>query len=279
MLAFQMDGVFIGATWSRDMRNMMLLSLAVYLAVWWVLAPLLGIAGLWIALLVFLGVRGVTLYWRCRAPSGERFPAVLIATCLSLEPRAHPDSRPAIDIAPTMSAIDATAVPIEARRPVTMRARQGPALHRRGRYRAARGRRRRAIFGEGRLGRIDAADADQHQAGPASCRTLASIDVERRTAAGPRGRRPRAACAILGDARRGRSSCWRRSARRCPTSPAIRTIASSASSSRSGAILTRSGTRRVGAASRAATTAREQRRRGHRPPAGRGGPACWARRC
>ena len=28
VLAFQMDGVFIGATWSRDMRNMMLLSFA-----------------------------------------------------------------------------------------------------------------------------------------------------------------------------------------------------------------------------------------------------------
>ena len=32
VLAFQMDGVFIGATWSRDMRNMMLLSFAAYLA-------------------------------------------------------------------------------------------------------------------------------------------------------------------------------------------------------------------------------------------------------
>jgi hypothetical protein len=32
VLAFQMDGVFIGATWSRDMRNMMLLSFLLYLA-------------------------------------------------------------------------------------------------------------------------------------------------------------------------------------------------------------------------------------------------------
>jgi MATE family multidrug resistance protein len=67
MLAFQMDGVFIGATWSNDMRNMMLVSLAIYLAVWWALSPSLGIDGLWIALLIFLGIRGVTLYWRCRA--------------------------------------------------------------------------------------------------------------------------------------------------------------------------------------------------------------------
>ena len=59
-LAYQMDGVFIGATWSADMRNMMLLSLAVYLAAWWALSGLVGIAGLWIALLVFLGARGGT---------------------------------------------------------------------------------------------------------------------------------------------------------------------------------------------------------------------------
>lgn len=64
-LAFQMDGVFIGATWSRDMRNMMLLSVAVYLVAWWVLAPELGIDGLWIALLAFLGVRGVALLLIC----------------------------------------------------------------------------------------------------------------------------------------------------------------------------------------------------------------------
>jgi MATE family multidrug resistance protein len=64
-LAFQMDGVFIGATWSRDMRNMMLLSVAVYLVAWWALAPIFGIDGLWIALLVFLGVRGLALLAIC----------------------------------------------------------------------------------------------------------------------------------------------------------------------------------------------------------------------
>lgn len=66
-LAYQMDGVFIGATWSAEMRNMMLVSLVVYLAAWAALAPLLGIAGLWIALLVFVGVRGLTLLWMTRA--------------------------------------------------------------------------------------------------------------------------------------------------------------------------------------------------------------------
>ena len=74
-LAYQMDGVFIGATWSVDMRNMMLISLAVYLATFAVLTPVLGIAGLWIALLVFVGVRGASLYWRARRRVATAFPA------------------------------------------------------------------------------------------------------------------------------------------------------------------------------------------------------------
>ena len=61
VLAFQMDGVFIGATWSRDMRNMMLLSLAVYVAALWLMVPLLGNHGLWLALHTFLVVRGASL--------------------------------------------------------------------------------------------------------------------------------------------------------------------------------------------------------------------------
>lgn len=61
VLAYIMDGVFIGATWSRDMRNMMLASLGVYLAVWWLAIGPLGNHGLWLAFLVFLGVRGLTL--------------------------------------------------------------------------------------------------------------------------------------------------------------------------------------------------------------------------
>jgi MATE family multidrug resistance protein len=75
-LAYQMDGVFIGATWSVEMRNMMLLSLAVYLVVGWLLSLALGIVGWWIGLLVFLLVRGLTLAWRARARVGPAFPAI-----------------------------------------------------------------------------------------------------------------------------------------------------------------------------------------------------------
>ncbi|MBB4304876.1 MATE family multidrug resistance protein [Rhodobium orientis] len=75
VLAFQMDGVFIGSTWSGDMRNMMLLSLVAFFAVWWVAVPAWGVHGLWLALLVFLALRGITLSWRCRAKADETFGA------------------------------------------------------------------------------------------------------------------------------------------------------------------------------------------------------------
>lgn len=61
VLAFQMDGIFIGATWSRDMRNMMLLSFAAYVASLLILTPLLGNHGLWASLHVFLIARGLSL--------------------------------------------------------------------------------------------------------------------------------------------------------------------------------------------------------------------------
>lgn len=62
VLAFQMDGVFIGATWSRDMRNMMLLSLLAFVAALVSLAPAFGNSGLWAALHVFLLTRGFSLF-------------------------------------------------------------------------------------------------------------------------------------------------------------------------------------------------------------------------
>jgi putative MATE family efflux protein len=73
VLAFQMDGVFIGATWSREMRNMMLASLAVFLALLLLLVPAFGNHGLWLALIVFLGARGVTLLARLRPLTRRTF--------------------------------------------------------------------------------------------------------------------------------------------------------------------------------------------------------------
>ena len=61
VLAFQMDGVFIGATWSRDMRNMMLLSFAIYIASLVPLSRIFGNPGVWTALHIFLVTRGLSL--------------------------------------------------------------------------------------------------------------------------------------------------------------------------------------------------------------------------
>lgn len=61
VLAFQMDGVFIGATWSSDMRNMMLFSLCLFIAALLALTGPFGNHGLWAALHIFLIVRGISL--------------------------------------------------------------------------------------------------------------------------------------------------------------------------------------------------------------------------
>ena len=61
VLAFQMDGVFIGATWSRDMRNMMLLSFALFVVALFLLGEWFGNHGLWAALHIFLIARGLSL--------------------------------------------------------------------------------------------------------------------------------------------------------------------------------------------------------------------------
>jgi putative MATE family efflux protein len=57
-IAFQMDGVFIGATWSREMRNMMLLAFIGYCVSLAALVPLFGNHGLWVSLHLFLLCRG-----------------------------------------------------------------------------------------------------------------------------------------------------------------------------------------------------------------------------
>jgi MATE family multidrug resistance protein len=66
---FQLDGIFIGATRTVDMRNMMIVSLAVYLAVWWALTPLIGNHGLWASIHAFFVIRAITL--------ASRYPALV----------------------------------------------------------------------------------------------------------------------------------------------------------------------------------------------------------
>ncbi|MEZ5871639.1 MAG: MATE family efflux transporter [Nitratireductor sp.] len=76
VLAFLMDGVFIGSTWSRTMSRMMVLSFAAYCVALQVLIPPLGNAGLWLALHVFLVVRGLSLSLRVAPLLARTFPPV-----------------------------------------------------------------------------------------------------------------------------------------------------------------------------------------------------------
>jgi multidrug resistance protein, MATE family len=71
VFAFGYDGVFIGATWAREMRNLMVLSLVIFLAAWLLLRSF-GNAGLWGAMLVHYAARG--------GLQGLRYPAMLRAS-------------------------------------------------------------------------------------------------------------------------------------------------------------------------------------------------------
>jgi MATE family multidrug resistance protein len=87
VFAFGYDGIFIGATWAREMRNLMILSLLGFLATWFALRGL-GNTGLWIAMLVLYGARG--------GLQALRYPANLRASfgdSLSSDPAALNERR------------------------------------------------------------------------------------------------------------------------------------------------------------------------------------------
>jgi MATE family multidrug resistance protein len=60
--SFLYDGVYVGATRAREMRNIMLFSaFAVFIPAWFVLQPF-GNDGLWLAFLLFLASRGIGMH-------------------------------------------------------------------------------------------------------------------------------------------------------------------------------------------------------------------------
>ncbi|MEL7463412.1 MAG: MATE family efflux transporter [Pseudomonadota bacterium] len=59
--SFMLDGVFIGATRTRDMRNAMIVSLGVYLVALFTLPDLMGNHGLWAAMTILFIARAATL--------------------------------------------------------------------------------------------------------------------------------------------------------------------------------------------------------------------------
>ena len=66
--AWMLDGIFIGATQTRDMRNAALASVAVYALAVAALTPLIGNHGLWAGILILNVTRGITL--------GLRYPKI-----------------------------------------------------------------------------------------------------------------------------------------------------------------------------------------------------------
>lgn len=72
--SYQLDGIFIGCTWSREMRNAMAMSLVIFLAAIVVLVPTFENHGLWAGFFISLLARAGTMAWifrRLRTEIGE----------------------------------------------------------------------------------------------------------------------------------------------------------------------------------------------------------------
>jgi MATE family multidrug resistance protein len=61
--SFQLDGIFIGASYTKEMRNAMLVSMLIYLALLQWLVPQWGNHGLFLGLSLFMLIRALTLGW------------------------------------------------------------------------------------------------------------------------------------------------------------------------------------------------------------------------
>lgn len=60
-VAFQLDGIFIGVSYTKQMRNAAVLSLAIYLLAWMVLSEQWGVIGLWWAMIIYVVARALAL--------------------------------------------------------------------------------------------------------------------------------------------------------------------------------------------------------------------------
>ncbi|MEL0153518.1 MAG: MATE family efflux transporter, partial [Halieaceae bacterium] len=70
--AFQLDGVFIGTSRTKEMRDASILSVIVFMLAVWALSESLGLAGLWWAMVVFVVARALSL-WIYFTKVTERF--------------------------------------------------------------------------------------------------------------------------------------------------------------------------------------------------------------
>jgi MATE family multidrug resistance protein len=62
-LPFLMDGIMVGATLTRILRNSMLVSTVAYFAIYYGLHPLIGNNALWLAFTAYMALRGVAQYF------------------------------------------------------------------------------------------------------------------------------------------------------------------------------------------------------------------------
>ena len=59
--AWQLDGIFIGTTKTREMRNAGIAAVMIYLGIHHLIEPVLGEHGIWIAFLSYYVARALTL--------------------------------------------------------------------------------------------------------------------------------------------------------------------------------------------------------------------------
>lgn len=62
--AWMLDGIFFGATWTKEMRNATIQSVVIYIIALMTLIPMFGNHGLWASLMVLNLARGITLLLR-----------------------------------------------------------------------------------------------------------------------------------------------------------------------------------------------------------------------
>ena len=60
---FQFDGIFIGASQTKELRNAMIVSVSIYIVFALFLTSSFGNSGLWISLCIFFTLRALTLFF------------------------------------------------------------------------------------------------------------------------------------------------------------------------------------------------------------------------
>ncbi|MBQ2416848.1 MAG: MATE family efflux transporter, partial [Alistipes sp.] len=62
-LPFLLDGIMVGATLTRILRNSMLLSTVAYFVLYYTLHPIMGNNALWLAFTAYMAIRGIAQYF------------------------------------------------------------------------------------------------------------------------------------------------------------------------------------------------------------------------